>query len=248
MAARSNRVEILHEDEDMILCNKPSGLPVIPDRFQPEGPCLLRQIRELRGEGVRVVHRIDRDTSGLVCFALSESSHRYLSGLWEKRKVEKRYLGLVHGLMIPAQGSIDKPIIERAKGRMGIDPKGKPARTDYETLIQWPAYAWVAFRLLTGRTHQIRVHMQSLGHPLVGDSYYGQGEALYLSRIKKNYRPPQGMEEEKPLLSRLALHAAGLAFLSPSGKPVDLEAPLPRDLKASLAQLEKWQKKVDRAG
>ncbi len=245
MVNRNKKIEILFEDEDLLICHKPSGLLVIPDRFHPEIPCLHHQLKEIRGEEIRVVHRIDRETSGLVCFAKSESSHRYLSRLWENRQVEKHYLGLVHGIVRPAKGRIEKPILELAKGKMTVHPKGKAAITDYETLTQWSGYAWISFRLVTGRTHQIRVHMQSAGHPLVGDALYGRGDAFYLSRIKKNYAPNPGEYPEKPLLSRLALHASGLKLLSPQGKPIEVESPLPKDLKASLAQLNKWQTVLD---
>lgn len=235
--------EILYEDDDLLVCNKPAGLLVIADRYNPDLPNLSRQLSESRQEKLWVVHRIDRFTSGLVCLAKSESSHRYLSVLWEKRQVDKQYLGLVNGRLVPSRGRIDQPLIEaeNGRGRMKVHPKGKPAITEYQVLQQWSTYAWVQWQLITGRTHQIRVHMQSLGHALVCDPLYGNAEPLLLSSFKKQYRPPKGAQEERPLMARLALHASRLRFLSPKGESLDIECPLPKDLKASLAQLSKWQ-------
>lgn len=191
-----------------------------------------------------MVHRLDRDTSGVICFARNEESHKYLSALFMEREVSKYYAGLVIGQVIPEEGSIESPIAEHpaVKGKMVVAKKGKLAITDYKVAEQWPLYALMQFRIHTGRTHQIRVHMQSLGHPIVCDELYGDGKPFFLSSIKRKYKLSDKEEQEKPLLSRLALHAYKLEFLKNDGTPIVAEASLPKDIAACVNQLNKWAK------
>ena len=121
--------------------------------------------------------------------------------------------------------------------------KGKASRTDYKVLEQWPLYSLVEFRIYTGRTHQIRVHIQSIGHPIICDDLYGDGQPFLLSNIKKKYNAGK-YEEEKPLMNRLALHAYKLVFTNQNGKEVVAIAPLPKDMAACVNQLNKWSKPV----
>jgi 23S rRNA pseudouridine955/2504/2580 synthase/23S rRNA pseudouridine1911/1915/1917 synthase len=126
------------------------------------------------------------------------------------------------------------------KGYMMIHAKGKESKTSYEVVKYFKQYAWVSFQIHTGRTHQIRVHAKHIGHPIVSDELYGDGEKLKLSSIKKkNFKLAKVEEEERPLMSRQALHAASVQF-EYKGKELLLEAPLPKDLSATLKQLEKW--------
>jgi len=237
-------IEKIYEDDDLVIVNKPAGLLVIPDRFDALLPSLNKILEAKMGQKIWVVHRLDRDTSGVVCFAKNEQAHRYLSILFQERDVSKFYAGLVTGIVVPAEGRIEGAIAEHpaVNGKMIVAKKGKVAVTDYKVVEQWPLYALVQFRIHTGRTHQIRVHMQSIGHPLVCDELYGDGEPFLLSKIKRKYRLSEKDEVEKPLLSRIALHAYRLEFDKEDGTHIVAEADLPRDISACVKQLNKWSK------
>jgi 23S rRNA pseudouridine955/2504/2580 synthase/23S rRNA pseudouridine1911/1915/1917 synthase len=238
------QIETLYEDNDLIIVNKPAGLLVIPDRFNTEIPSLNRVLENRLGHHVFVVHRIDRDTSGVICFAKNEDSHKYLSKLFQEHEIGKYYTGLVHGRLIPTEGRIEKPIVEHPakNGKMVTAKKGKPSITDYKVSDEWPLYSLVQFQIHTGRTHQIRVHMQSIGHAIVADPLYGDGKPFFLSGIKKKFRLSDNEEAERPLLSRLALHASRLQFKKEDGTEITAEAPLPKDMSACIKQLNKWAK------
>ncbi len=238
------QIDILYEDDDMIVAGKPSGLLVIPDRFDSNQLSLNKWLEAKTGQRIWVVHRLDRDTSGVICFAKNEETHKYLSQLFQEHTVGKYYYGLVNGRVIPEEGRIEKPIAEHAtiKGKMTVAKRGKPSITDYKVEEQWPLYSLVQFQIHTGRTHQIRVHMQSIGHSIVCDELYGDGKPFYLSAIKKKYRLSEHEEAERPLLSRLALHASRLELVKPDGTELRIEAPLPKDMAATVKQLNKWAK------
>lgn len=234
--------DIIYEDDDLVIVNKPANMLVIPDRFNSELPTLNRMLENHYGRHIWVVHRLDRGTSGVICFAKNEETHKYLSKLFQDHDVEKRYTGLVSGRVLSESGTIEKPIGEHPtkKGRMVIAKKGKASITHYEVAQQWPLYSLINFRIETGRTHQIRVHMQSLGHPIVCDELYGDGKPFLLSGIKKKYRLSKHDEVERPLLSRLGLHASKLVFKKADGTEIVAEAPLPKDIAACVKQLDKW--------
>ena len=240
------QIEQFYEDDDLIIVNKPAGLLVIPDRFNAELPCLNRILEAKLGHKIWVVHRLDRETSGVICFAKNEHSHRYLSILFQERDVNKFYAALVNGIVIPTEGRIESPIGEHpaVHGKMAVSKKGKMAVTDYKVAEQWPLYALMQFQIHTGRTHQIRVHMQSIGHPVVCDELYGDGKPFLLSTIKRKYRMSEKDEVEKPLLNRMALHAYRLEFVKEDGTPISVEAPIPRDMAACINQLNKWSKPI----
>jgi len=232
--------EIIYEDEFFLALNKPSGLLSVPDREQTEPS--LKDLLLKKYQKIFTVHRLDRPTSGIIAFAKDESTHKYLSGIFEDRKVLKIYNGLIHGSPSSATGTIDMPMMEHPSknGTMVTNRKGKSALTDYETLEKFGRYSWMQFRIHTGRTHQIRVHMKHLGNPILCDELYSNGKPLLLSSIKKNFKLSKSAEEETPLLNRLALHSAKLSFLDQKGNQHQLEAPLPKDLRAVLQQLRKW--------
>lgn len=237
------RPEIVYQDEDYLIVNKPAGITVIPDRSE-EQPALNRLLEQSLKQKIWVVHRIDRQTSGAVCFAKNEAAHRHLSGLFQSHAVEKIYQGLVSGRPAMASGTITGPIAEHPsiKGKMIVAAKGKPSVTEYRMIKQWPLYALLEFRIHTGRTHQIRVHMQSAGHPILCDELYSTHGPFFLSAIKKKYRLGKEEMQETPLLSRLALHAHILRFRDRHGKEVFSEVPLPKDMAACVKQLDKWSR------
>lgn len=233
-------LDIIFENEQFIAINKPSGLLSIPDRLGQE--ISVKDLLKQKLGSIYTVHRLDRDTSGVIVFAKTEEAHKDLSQLFEGREMEKYYVGLVYGQMMNTSGSIDAPIMEHPgkTTKMMTHAKGKVSLTDYEMLESFRLYSWVQFRIHTGRTHQIRVHMQHIGHSIVCDEIYGDAKPVLLSSLKKNFKLAKIAEEEKPILSRLALHSYQLKFTL-GGETFELEAPLPKDLRAVLQQLRKWK-------
>ena len=237
------QIDILYEDNDLVIVNKPAGMLVIPERFATETSAPLNKLLEAKlGQQLWVVHRIDRPKSGALGFAKSEAMHKYLSGLFQERGVRKFYIGLLNGRVVPEEGRIEKAIVEHPaiKGKMITAKKGKASITDYKVLEQWSLYSLVQFQIHTGRTHQIRVHVQSMGNSIVCDELYGDGRPFYLSAIKKKFRLSDNEESERPLINRLALHAWKLEFEKEDGTKVSVEAPLPKDIAAAVKQLNKW--------
>ena len=229
------------EDEDLVAINKPSGLLTIPDR-EGKDVSLKQMLKEKYG-AIYTVHRLDRDTSGIVVFAKNESAHKALSQQFEQRATTKIYNGLVLGKPSETKGKIDEPIAEHPtkKGYMTVYKKGKESITEYEVIESFRLYSWLKFQILTGRTHQIRVHMKYLGHAIVCDEIYGDGKPVYISSIKKKaFKLSKEEEAERPILLRLALHSSRLSFEF-NGKEYHLEAELPKDLRALLNQLRKNQ-------
>lgn len=236
-----HKLEVIAETADWIAINKPSGLLSIPDRTQSE-PSLKDLLAEKYGK-IWVVHRLDQPTSGLILFAKNENTHQYLSRQFEARKVEKFYIGLVIGSPLEKTGTINAGIMEHPvkKGTYLINAKGKESLTTYEVLGHYGRYTRMRFQIHTGRTHQIRVHLKNIGHPILCDDIYGDGSPLLLSSVKgKKFKLSKTTEEERPILQRLALHAHTLEFTDTDGKLIQLEAELSKDLQATFKQLEKW--------
>lgn len=232
--------QLLYEDADILAVNKPAGLLTIPDRHNDALPSLHGLLEQRCGK-VFTVHRLDRDTSGVLVFARNEHTHRLLSTQFANHETEKIYLGLVTGRIWDKEGKVELPLAEDPahKGKMTVVRKGKPALTEFEVLESFSLYTLLRIRILTGRTHQIRVHMKAMGHPIAMDALYGSGDPFYLSFIKKKYRVGLHQEEEKPLMTRMALHASSLAVRDQKGQRRLFEAPLPRDFQAVLHQLRK---------
>lgn len=234
------KFDIIFEDDFLVAVNKPAGLLSIPDREGKE--ISLKNLLEQKHTKIFTVHRLDKGTSGLIVFAKNAGTHKQLSQIFESRDVEKLYLGLVHGTLLQDEGTVDVPIMENPlkKGTMQTHQKGKPSATDYKTLEKFKQFSWVQFHIHTGRTHQIRVHCKHIGNSIVCDELYGNGKPVLLSSFKKKFKLSKNQENEQPVLSRLALHSWKLNFVL-NGKQYSPEAPLPKDLKALLQQLRKWQ-------
>lgn len=234
--------EIILETDDFVALSKPAGMLSIPDR-EGEEVSLKQLLKEKYGE-IFTVHRIDRNTSGLIVFAKNELAHKHLSLAFQDRTVEKYYSGIVIGSPAEKEKTIDAPIAQHSQNhtRMVIHKRGKTAVTDYRVLEDFGRYAHIEFRIHSGRTHQIRVHMQLIGHPIVCDEIYGDGSPILLSSIKKNYHLSKSELDERPILARLGLHAERLIFTSVDGITYTLSAPLPKDMRALLQQLSKRKK------
>jgi 23S rRNA pseudouridine1911/1915/1917 synthase len=223
-------VVVRHEDPDLVVVAKPAGLVVHPGAGHPDGTLvngLLARYPEIAevGDPARpgIVHRLDRDTSGLMVVARTQPAYDGLVAMLAARDVERRYEALVWGVPEAARGVVDAPIGRsvRQPTRMAVREGGRPARTAYEVVATYaePALARLECRLETGRTHQIRVHLQAIGHPVVGDPVYG------------------GRRDSAPL-DRPFLHAGRLAFVHPvSGREVEVEEPLAPELVALLDRL-----------
>lgn len=233
---------IIEETSDWIALNKPSGLLSIPDR---EGKDIsLKKLLIEKYGSIFTVHRLDRDTSGLIIFAKTEEAHKHLSQQFEERQTEKIYQGMVLGSLANKKETIDAPIAEHPvkKGLMTVYRKGKEAITDYEVLEDFKIFSWLQFQIHTGRTHQIRVHAKHIGHPIVCDELYGDGKPILLSSLKHKFKLSKNELEERPILDRLALHALSLQFTDQNKETVKLEVLLPKDLRAVLQQLRKLKK------
>ncbi len=242
---RREPIIILHEDDDILVINKPAGLPCVPERHGI-GETVLSQLadmsRHTAGCPLRIVHRIDRDTSGVLVVAKTVEAQRALTAQFVARTVAKTYVALVRGAPDEPAGRIDAPIGEMRGElvRVCVNPKrGKPAVTEWELIERFAGYALLRCRPLTGRQHQIRLHLQLAGMPLAVDTLYGGSEALMLSTFKADYNPSR-RHEERPLIGRLSLHAETIEFEHPStGERMRWEAPLPKDFRAALNQLRK---------
>ena len=239
MSVKKINPEIIFENDSFIVINKPTGMLSIPDRMQSETS--LKDILLEKYGTIFTVHRLDKDTSGIIIFAKTEEAHKYFSRLFEERKIEKYYQGLVLGSPAEKKGTMDAPISEHPlqKGLMVVHRNGKPSVTDYEVVEEHKSFSLLQFQLHTGRTHQIRVHCKNMGHPLACDELYGDGKPVLLSSIKKKFKLSRHDEEERPMLNRLALHSWRLKFTDANGKMIDLKAELPKDIRALLQQLKK---------
>ncbi len=203
-------LRLLLQQPGLIAIDKPAGLAVIPGRV--EGPNARSLIQTQLGQPVWVVHRLDRDTSGVLLFALDAETHREVSMAFEAGLVKKRYLALVEG-RVTAPLDLNYPLEPGRKGRVRVAPEGKEARTLVRPLETFASATLVEAEPLTGRTHQIRVHLSHAGHPLVFDHQYQHGT-------------------QSPLIGRTPLHAASLEW-----KGLTIESPLPEDFEAALRAL-----------
>jgi 23S rRNA pseudouridine1911/1915/1917 synthase len=237
------KLDIIYEDDHIVLVHKPAGVLTIPDRFDSTKDNMLGLLQR-RYERILTVHRLDRETSGLLLFARTEAAHRNLSIQFEKHTVDKFYYALLDGALHHDEGEIDKPIGDHpaVAGKMAVVAWGKPSLTFYRVIERFKRFTLAEAQLKTGRTHQVRVHFASIGYPLAVDPLYGRRPAFYLSEVKgKAYKSGKFSEEERPLLGRTSLHAHRLRFDHPAtGERMEFSAPLPKDFQAVLTQLRKW--------
>ena len=223
-------LDVVYEDDDVIVVNKPTGLVVHPAPGHPDGTlvnALLHHCGDsLSGIGGEkrpgIVHRIDRDTSGLIIAAKNDAAHLALSAQLKDHSLSRTYECLVTGNMKQDSGTVDAPIGRSSADRkkMAVVPTGRRAVTHWEVVARYPGVTHLRCRLETGRTHQIRVHMAYIGHPILGDTVYGAKKPV-------------------PGLTGQCLHATGLRFVHPrTGEPVELHCPLPPEFTAMLQKLQ----------
>lgn len=236
LIAQDIPVPVIYEDKDIIVVNKPKGMVVHPANGNPDGTlvnAILAMCKDsLSGIGGEIrpgiVHRLDKDTSGLLIIAKNDLAHMNMSKQIQDRKVIKKYIALVRGTVPENEATIDMPIARSQKDRkkMAVDKNGKEAVTHFKVLARYDKYTLLEIKIDTGRTHQIRVHMSYIGHPVIGDEVYSNG---------KNEFGVKGQ----------MLHAKYLEFKHPiTGKDIKLEAPLPEYFEEVLKQLE--ERKLDK--
>ena len=222
-------IDVVYEDEDILVVNKKPFMVVLPTKSYQSGTLANGVINYFAESNqnciVRLVSRLDMNTSGLIIIAKNQFSHGMLSKEMTENKVEKRYLAIVHGIMKEKQGTIDLPIYKPEGVENGIkrviDERGQRSITHYKVVEEFKEASLVECKLETGRTHQIRVHLNYLGHPIYGDTLYGFGE------------------DEEELIKRQGLHAYGLNFKSPrTGEELALRAELPDDMKELMNKLK----------
>jgi 23S rRNA pseudouridine1911/1915/1917 synthase len=226
-------LRILFQDDDVAIIDKQAGVVVHPAAGHADGTlvnALLHHLRDLSGVGGElrpgIVHRLDKDTSGLLVVAKHDAAHRSLTSSWNSEAVRKEYLAIVYGTPSPEHAVIDRPIARdpRNRKRMAVVAGGREAITEYEVIRHQRYVALLRCRLRTGRTHQIRVHLASIGHPIVGDPIYSGPQWRGI--------PDKRMQKAIASLNRQALHATRLTFPHPrTGESMSFESPLPEDLR-----------------
>jgi len=225
-------LRVLYEDQDLVAIDKPAGMVVHAGAGAHSGTlvnALLGRFQSLSALGGElrpgIVHRLDRFTSGVILVAKNDAAHRALAALFAGRQVEKTYLALVHGNVTADRGRIEKPIARDPRHRTRMTARlaqGRAAWSEYQVLQRYPGFTLLEVRIGTGRTHQIRVHLSSIGHPVAGDRLYG-------APAKNEIHSPGG---------RFFLHSHRIRFPHPcTGQPVEIESPLPEDLRRWLEQL-----------
>lgn len=223
---------ILHEDLDFILINKPPFISTLEDRNDPIN--ILALARQYEPDA-QVCHRLDKDTSGVLAIARHAEAYRHLSMQLENRQVTKIYHAVVDGIHNFSNQLVDAPILKQNDGTVKISKTGKDAQTWFTTLQTYRSHTLVECKPVTGRMHQIRIHLARLGASITGDTLYG-GKPFFVSEIKRGFNLKK-MTEEEPLMKRMALHAQSLQFLLPGGEKISIEAPYPKDFQALIRQL-----------
>ncbi|MEO8035013.1 MAG: RluA family pseudouridine synthase [Acidobacteriota bacterium] len=239
LASQEIPLTVLYEDADMVVIDKPAGLVVHPaagHRDQTLVNALLFHVHDLSGIGGEIrpgiVHRLDKDTSGVMIIAKHDEAHRKLTAAWHSDQVRKEYLALVYGKPAEARGTIDAPIGRdpNNRKRMAVVADGRSAITDYEVTEQYRYVCLLRCRIRTGRTHQIRVHLKHLGHPIVGDAVYSGPQWRGI--------PDKKIQKALSSLPRQALHAWRITVPHPrTGEAMRFEAAMPEDLAAVLEVL-----------
>lgn len=237
---------IVHEDEAIVAVIKPPSFHTLPDRFRRDIPNLRDWLRQRYGE-IYVVHRLDHDTSGAMVFARSADAHRHLSLQFERHTVRKLYHAVVAGVVEQDAFDIDIPLLaDPAKpGKVIPSARGKDSLTRVRVTERFMGATLLECEPVTGRQHQVRVHLAAIGHPLLVDPLYGIGDGVYLSAMKAYYKKSRG-EEERPLIARATLHAIELSFFHPTtNAEFTITAEYPKDFRALLQVLRKYASAAD---
>jgi RluA family pseudouridine synthase len=232
---------IIYEDAALLAFDKPSGLPVAPDRWDRTRENLMALVHAKLGSGVTNVHRLDADTSGVLLCTKTKPALDFLSGQFQAKTAEKIYHALVVGAAAQDEFTVELALAEdeRRPGLMrAVKRGGKPSATRFRVLERFKGFAWLECRPFTLRLHQIRVHLAVRGLPILNDPFYGDHTPLLLSNLKRGYK---GRANERPLIGRLALHASELTVTHPETRDrLTLRAPLPREFSVALKYLRRF--------
>jgi 23S rRNA pseudouridine1911/1915/1917 synthase len=236
-----NDIEIIYQDPDLVVINKPAGISAAADRSGQTDlvPVLQKQLGA--DTGLRLIHRLDKFASGVMLLAKNPATQSRFSGMFAKRQVKKTYLALVTSPVRDRSGTINIPLSQsRKKQLMQLDAqRGKPAVTRWHLLADFGALALIAAEPVTGRTHQIRVHLKGVGIPLAIDPLYDSARPIMLSDFKPDYRPKKD-KPEKPLINRLTLHAYQIGLPPDLDKPTTFIARLDKKFAAVIKALTKY--------
>jgi RluA family pseudouridine synthase len=209
-------IPVIFENESVLVVDKPAGISTIPER-KIEKESVLSHLSETTPKKLYVVHRLDKETSGILVFAKNPEAHQFINDQFSSRKVRKTYIAITQGIVAQENGVIEKPIRSCGSGRVKVDLElGKPCITEFEVEKRLESNTLVRIYPLTGRRHQIRVHFYSIGHPIAGDPLYGK-------------------KDEQKQYPRLMLHALRIEFTLPGGESITLESPLPDSFKSLLS-------------
>jgi 23S rRNA pseudouridine955/2504/2580 synthase len=227
---------ILFEDQDYIVINKPSHVATLDERSGDQTNILALARKHI--SSAQVAHRLDKETTGALAIAKNPEAYRSLSMQFEHREVKKIYHAVCDGLHNFKDHSVNAPILPLEKGIVKINfREGKPAETILNTLATYKSHTLVSCMPVSGRMHQIRIHLSYIGAPITGDEQYG-GQPFFLSSIKKKFNLKKDTDE-LPLFRRVALHARSLSFRLRNEEMVEVEAPYPKDFNILIIQLEK---------
>lgn len=245
---KKQKLQIIYEDADLLVLNKPAGLRVVPDRWneklfnvydlfnrEPAGLAIDSE------QKIWIVHRIDAGTSGLLICARNAEAHRVLNQFFAEGAIQKTYLAVVKGCPSAAESKIDLPLLVTSQGKVKVSSQGKNALTLYKVLERFRNFSLLEVFPQTGRMHQIRAHLQAIGHPLAVDPKYGGADAIKISDLKRI--PFREEIAESSLISRLTLHAWKLKVNHPvQQKVMEFKAEIPKDFSALLKSLRKWDR------
>jgi len=211
-------IPIIFENDDIIAVNKPEGLASIPERAK-EKKCVLSLLSSVFSGKLYVVHRLDKEVSGVIVFAKNAAAHRNLNEQFSSRVIKKTYIALTHGIINENRGVIKKPLRQFGSGRVGVDTqRGKLSATEFEVIKRLGDYTLINVHPVSGRRHQIRAHLYSIGHLIVGELRYGD------KAVQRRF-------------SRLMLHAQKITLQLPSGQTITIEAPIPESFKAVIESI-----------
>ncbi|GAB3648782.1 RluA family pseudouridine synthase [Echinicola sediminis] len=225
---------ILFQNEDYIVINKPPYLSTLDDRHERQN---ILHLAKGHTPDAQVCHRLDKETSGCLVIAKNPDAYRNIAIQFENRKVDKIYHAVVEGITEYENTLVDRNLVATNKGIAKINIDGKPATTFFTTLKTYSVHSLVECKPVTGRLHQIRIHLAHLNTPICGDEMYG-GKALYLSDLKRRFNLKKGTEE-LPIMQRVSLHAYSIVFEGTDGQTIRVTAPYPKDFAVLIKQLDK---------
>ena len=225
---------ILFENKEYIVINKPPYLSTLDDRHEAQN---ILELAKHYTPDAQVCHRLDKETSGCLVIAKHPEAYRNIAIQFEDRKVNKVYHAVVEGIHEYKNVLVDRNIHANNKGIAKVTKEGKPAQTIFNTQGTYYSHSLIECKPITGRLHQIRVHLAHLKSPICGDGLYG-GKPLYLSALKRRFNLKKGTDE-LPIMQRVSLHAYAIGFEGMEGKRIEIQAPYPKDFEVLVKQLEK---------